>query len=96
MIKILEDAKITRHTQQIGYHIPIEYNGNKYVIVCYEDDNDRYDDLHTYDENARFNIGEEYSGDDYDEVYEKIIDTMQDAGMLYSGTEKGTIIETED
>ena len=92
MIKVLEDAKITRELVRIWYHIPVEYNGNKYVIVCYQDDNDRYDDLHKYDEDARFNIGEEYDGDDYDELYEKIVDTMLDAGVLYSGVEKGTVV----
>ena len=94
MIKVLEDAKI--HYQRICWHVPVEYNSNKYMVVCDEDDNEGEHSIYTYDEESRYNIGEEYSGDDYDELYEKIIETMRDAGELYSAVEKGTVIELED
>ncbi len=94
MITVLEDANI--HYQRICWHVPVEYNGNKYMIVSDEDDNQGDHAIHEYDEDRKYNIGNEYSGDDYDELYEKIIETMNDAGELYSAVQKGTIIELND
>ena len=37
MIKVLEDAK--SHYQRICWHVPVEYDGKKYMIVADEDDN---------------------------------------------------------
>ena len=94
MITVLEDANI--HYQRICWHVPVEYNGNKYMIVSDEDDNQGDHTIHEYDESKRYNIGNVYSGDDYAELCEKIIETMNDAGELYSGVQKGTIIELND
>ena len=94
MIKVLEDANI--HYQRTCWHVPVEYDGKKYMIVADEDDNQGDHAIHEYDEDRRYNIGDEYGGDDYDELYEKIIETMQDAGELYSAVKKGTVIELED
>ena len=93
-ITILEDANI--HYQRICWHVPVEYDGNKYMIVADEDDNQGDRALHEYDEDRRHNIGNEYSGDDYDELYEKIIEVLDDYGELGTHVEKGTIVEPED
>lgn len=71
MITILEDANI--HYQRTCWHVPVEYDGKKYMIVVDEDDNHGDHALHEYDEDRRYNIGTEYSGDDYDELYEKLL-----------------------
>jgi len=94
MITILEDANI--HYQRTCWHVPVEYDGKKYMIVVDEDDNHGDHALHEYDEDRRYNIGTEYSGDDYDELYEKIIEVLIDHGELGTYVQKGTIIETED
>jgi hypothetical protein len=93
-ITILEDANI--HYQRICWHVPVEYDGKKYMIVADEDDNQGDRALHEYDEDRRHNIGNEYSGDDYDELYEKIIEVLSDYGELGSYVKKGTVVETED
>jgi hypothetical protein len=91
MIKVLEDARITY--QRTHWVVPVEYNGNKYMLVCDEDDNGAEHGIYTYDEGCRYNIGEEYNENDYEELYEKIIQTMIDAGVFYSAVEKGTIVD---
>lgn len=94
MIKVLENAKI--HFQRVCWHVPVEYNGDKYMILCDEDDNGAEHYIYTYDENSRHNVGEEYWGDDYDELYEKIVETMMDACELHTSVKKGTVIELQD
>lgn len=93
-ITILEDANI--HYQRICWHVPVEYDGKKYMIVADEDDNQGDHALHEYDEDRRYNIGNEYSGDDYDELYEKIIEVLGDYGELGTHVEKGTVVNPED
>ena len=93
-ITILEDANI--HYQRTCWRVPVEYDGKKYMIVVDEDDNQCDRALHEYNEDRRYNIGNEYSGDDYDELYEKIIEVLSDYGELGSYVKKGTVVETED
>ena len=93
-IAILEDANI--HYQRICWHVPVEYNGNKYMIVSDEDDNRGDHTIHEYDESRRYNIGNRYDGDDYDELYEKIIEVLGDHGELGAHVKKGTIIESKN
>lgn len=94
MITVLEDANI--HYQRICWHVPVEYNGNKYMIVSDEDDNQGDHTIHEYDESMRYNIGNRYDGDDYDELYEKIIEVLGDHGELGAYVKKGTIIESKN
>ena len=94
MITVLEDAKITY--QRICWCVPVEYNGDKYMIVADEDDNQADHAIHEYDEDSRYNIGDQYNGDDYDDLFENIIEVMMDCGELSSGLEKGTMVELED
>lgn len=94
MIKVLEDANI--HYQRICWHVPVEYNGNKYMIVADEDDNQGDHSIYEYDEDRRYNMGDEYSGDDHEELHEKIIEGMSEAGELSTSLKKGTIIELND
>lgn len=94
MIKVLEDANI--HYQRVCWHVLVEYNGNKYMVVADEDDNQGEYVIHEYDEGRRYNIGNGYSGDDYEELHEKIIEVMEEAGELSTSLKKGTVIELKD
>lgn len=93
-ITILEDARITY--QRTCWNVPIEYDGTKYVIAADEDDDQASSTLHEYDECMRYNMGNQYDGDDYDELYEKITEVLSDYGELNTDAKKGTIIEFED
>jgi hypothetical protein len=94
MIKVLEDANI--HYQRTCWHVPVEYDGKKYMIVADEDDNQGDHAIHEYDEDRRYNIGDEYSGGDYEELHEKIIGGLSDYGELGIYVKKGTVIELEN
>jgi hypothetical protein len=93
-ITILEDANI--HYQRTCWHVPVEYAGKKYMIVADEDDNQSDYTLHKYDKSMRHNVGNQYDGDDYDDLYEKIIEVLSDHEELGTHVKKGTVVEFEN
>jgi hypothetical protein len=86
-IKVLRDAYIT-YTKVI-WNVPVEYDGNKYVILVNQDDNGDDVTLYYYDKDRRYFAGEEVEGDLAEQLYEEIIENMYEAGIMYSAVEEG-------
>ena len=86
-IKVLRDAYIT-YTKVI-WNVPVEYDGNKYVILVNQDDNGDDVTLYYYDKDRRYFAGEEVEGDLAEQLYEEIIENMYEAGIMYSSVEEG-------
>jgi hypothetical protein len=94
-IKVLRDANITY--TKIIWNVPIEYDGNKYVIVVNEDDNGREETIYHYDEDRWHCVGEEVEDDNLiEELYEQVIDCLNGEGMFYSGMEEGYELEVDE
>ena len=94
-IKVLRDANITY--TKIIWNVPIEYDGNKYVIVVNEDDNGREETFYHYSSYRRYFAGEEVEDDNLiEELYEQVIDCLNGEGMLYSGMEEGYELEVDE
>jgi len=93
-LKVLRNAIVTY--SKIIWNVPVEYDGNKYVLVINEDDDSAEEYLYHYDEDRRYHIGDEYDGDDYDELHEKIFEIMGEAGIKHSCVEEGEEAEYED
>ena len=86
-IKIIEDAQVTY--QRVCWHVVLEYNNKKYVILSDEDDNGGDVSLHEYDSSKRYNIGNNLFDED---LYEKIVETLMESGEMCSTMEKGIVI----
>ena len=93
-LKVLRDGY--RTYTNIIWNVPIEYDGNKYVIVVNEDDHGVDRTLYHYDEDRRYFVGEEVDGDLAEQLYEDIIESMCEAGIMYSDVEEGHEIIVHD
>jgi hypothetical protein len=93
-IKVLRNAYVT-YTKVI-WNVPVEYDGNKYVIVMNQDDNGEDATIYYYDKDKRYFAGEEVEGDLAEQLYEEIIENMYEAGMFYSGMEEGYELEVDE
>ena len=92
-IKVLRDAYIT-YTKVI-WNVPVEYDGNKYVIVMHQDDNGDDVILYYYDKDKQYFAGEEVQGYLAEQLYEEVIEKMSEAGIMYSGVKEGDEVEVE-
>jgi hypothetical protein len=94
-IKVLRDAIIT--STKIIWNVPVEYDGNKYVILVNQDDNGDDVIIYYYDKDKRYFAGEEVQGYLAEQLHEEIIENMYDAGIMYSGVEEGEeVIAVDD
>ena len=92
-IKILRDAYIT-YTKVI-WNVPVEYDGNKYVIVMDDDDNGGDITLYYYDKDKQYFVGEEVKGYLAEQLHEEVIEKMSEGGILYSDVKEGDEVEVE-
>ena len=93
-IKVLRDAIIT--STKIIWNVPVEYNGNKYVILVNQDDNGDDVTIYYYDKDKRYFAGEEVQGYLAEQLYDDVIEPMREVGILYSGAKEGEEVEVDD
>ena len=86
-LKVLKDGCITY--SKVIWNVPVEYDGNKYVIIVNEDDHGADRTLYHYDEDRRYFVGKEVEDDLAEQLYEDIIESMCEACIMYSDVEEG-------
>jgi len=89
-IEILEDAN--EFFFESRYCIPVKYDNREFMIVVV--DSTKYGErtLYHFDKDKRYGIGDEYDGDDYEELYEILVENTWELGL---DTKKGNIIDVD-
>ena len=91
-IKILRNAETT--FTRVCWNVAIEYKGKKYVVLADEDDNGGEHYLYHFDEEKRYNIGEQV---DDETLNQELIDGMFDLGIMSpSSLLEGEVHDLED